>query len=311
MSQFTELTEKWLCAVKSTVKNNTYESYYCNSVRKHINPYFEKFDVNEIKQYDIQQFLNLQSERYCVDTVKKDKSCLFQFFEFLIINGNYKFANPVKNIRIRAKEIKEINENIYTEKELNLIHQYAYKHRFGYEVQILIETGISRSELLGLPWEKVDVVNKTITIMQGATEVRHGQNSTRVEIGTTKNHFRKRTIPISDGLAFILTNIKYKDAKQSDYVVHNCMGNVCVPTNWYRRHYLVFMQDMQDFYKLQGIYIPILTPHRIRHSRASIWVNQGKNIYAIAKILGHSDLDMLRKVYAHSDVEQLRFLLDI
>lgn len=48
-----------------------------------------------------------------------------------------------------------------------------------------------------------------------------------------------------------------------------------------------------------------------RHTRASIWVNSKANIYAVAKVLGHSDISMLHKCYAHSDVEQLRNLLDM
>ena len=71
------------------------------------------------------------------------------------------------------------------------------------------------------------------------------------------------------------------------------------------------MKEMQAYYAEKGIDIPIYTPHQLRHTRASIWVNSGKNIYAVAKVLGHANLDMLQKRYAHSNIEQLRQLLDI
>lgn len=47
------------------------------------------------------------------------------------------------------------------------------------------------------------------------------------------------------------------------------------------------------------------------HTRATIWVNQGLNIFAVANVLGHSDLKMLMERYAHKDVESTRELLGI
>jgi len=71
------------------------------------------------------------------------------------------------------------------------------------------------------------------------------------------------------------------------------------------------MENMHKHFIEQGIDIPILNPHELRHTRASIWVNDGENIFAVADVLGHSDLKMLRKRYAHTDVESTRKLLKI
>ena len=57
--------------------------------------------------------------------------------------------------------------------------------------------------------------------------------------------------------------------------------------------------------------VPPLSPHELRHTRATLLKDQGKDIYSIAKLLGHSDLDMLSKRYAHDNVEALREALDI
>jgi integrase len=71
------------------------------------------------------------------------------------------------------------------------------------------------------------------------------------------------------------------------------------------------MQEMHEAFREQGMDVPILTPHELRHTRASIWVNDGENIFAVADVLGHADLKMLRKRYAHADVESTRKLLGI
>ena len=71
------------------------------------------------------------------------------------------------------------------------------------------------------------------------------------------------------------------------------------------------MRDMHEYYAKQGIDIPELNPHELRHTRATIWVNDGENIFAVAHVLGHADLKMLRKRYAHSDAESTRKLLKL
>ena len=77
------------------------------------------------------------------------------------------------------------------------------------------------------------------------------------------------------------------------------------------RHYEIFMRDMREYYLEQGIDIPVLHPHELRHTRASIWINQGLNLYAIAEIMGWADLDMLRKRYGHGDISELRSLVNL
>lgn len=52
--------------------------------------------------------------------------------------------------------------------------------------------------------------------------------------------------------------------------------------------------------------IPKLTPHELRHTRATLWLAQGVPELMVAKLLGHCDLRMLSKVYDHTNVETLR-----
>jgi hypothetical protein len=52
--------------------------------------------------------------------------------------------------------------------------------------------------------------------------------------------------------------------------------------------------------------IPILNPHELRHTRATLWKDDGVDLYTIAKLLGHVDLDMLSKRYAHNSIAALK-----
>jgi integrase len=73
------------------------------------------------------------------------------------------------------------------------------------------------------------------------------------------------------------------------------------------------MKEMREYYLKQDppVNIPVLNPHELRHTRATLWVNDGKNLLAIAETMGWGDLKMLRQRYAHSDVNVIRNALDL
>ena len=189
-----------------------------------------------------------------------------------------------------------------------LILDYAKTHRYGLAVALLIEYGFSRSELLGITWEDIDFDTLSISINKGvAIVINETTQKHETVVGDVKNAYRKRIVPIVGEVSLELLKQNKKD---SGYVIHKSDENVCSPRTWNRRQYGVFMKDMQEHYKQQDIDIPIFTPHELRHTRASLWVNGGKNIFAVANFLGHADLKMLRERYAHPDVESTRKMLE-
>ena len=83
------------------------------------------------------------------------------------------------------------------------------------------------------------------------------------------------------------------------------------PSKWRWQVYKKFMEAAQAVMKFKGLDIPTLNPHELRHTRATIWVEKGVNLFAIAEEMGWSDLDMLRKVYGHPDILKLKGMLGI
>ena len=51
--------------------------------------------------------------------------------------------------------------------------------------------------------------------------------------------------------------------------------------------------------------IPKLTPHELRHTRATLWLAQGVSPHMVAKLLGHCGTQMLARVYDHTTVDTL------
>jgi integrase len=192
--------------MKTTVKGNTYAASYKNPVENHLIPYFGKKNLTSIRQIDIQIYINTVTKKYALDTVKKHKSCLTQIFDVAIEN-NYCKRNPVCRIKINnAKERAE--KYVYTEEQEKLVFDYAYNHRFGAEVQFMLATGVSRSELLAIKWENVDLIEKAVYIRQGAALVPNEKtNKQEIFIGDTKNEFRLRDIPLETEIFRIIDGL--------------------------------------------------------------------------------------------------------
>lgn len=52
--------------------------------------------------------------------------------------------------------------------------------------------------------------------------------------------------------------------------------------------------------------VPELSPHELRHTRATLWIAQGMDPYMAARLLIVSDLKMLTRIYDHTSTETLR-----
>lgn len=303
---FETWSRKVLSTLKGTIKDSSYNLTYRNSIENHLIPYFGKHHISNIKQIDIQEYFNKKGKTLSFETLKKHKMSLNRIFESAVLN-DICLKNPCQNIKLTS-EIKSEKKSTYTKEQCKLVLEYSKIHRFGLSVHLMLTYGISRSELLGLMWEDIDLDERVMHIRRGVTDIQNA-NTGKMEIfiGETKNDFRKRDIPLFSETVELLKS-QYND---SEYVICNSKKKVCSPRTWSRRHYDIFMRDMHKHYLEQGIDVPELNPHELRHTRASIWVNDGENIFAVADVLGHADLKMLRKRYAHSDIESTRKLLKI
>ena len=309
---FDEFALKCIEQYKSnTVKGNTYDGTYRLPVEGHLIPFFKDTPLNSIKPCDIKRYLDTAAIKYSYETLKKDRAVLKYIFD-TAIEEKLCHTNPVtKNVKIPKTAKRTPQKRSYTEEQYNTVYEFAKGHEFGLDIMLLMETGITRSELLGLHFDNLDTEKGFIKIRQGLTEVKDAETGKRslVEDGL-KNRYRERKIPIIDSaLLERLRNkprmIIVKDDKGGKKevcpinVFHSPEGHPYNPQNWEKRVYNKFMADLQEAHPE----IPLLTPHELRHTRATLWVKQGINLITIARLLGHKDLKMLKEIYEHNDAD--------
>lgn len=280
---------------KSAVRAKTYEETYKASVDRYLIPYFGKAELSDILPSDIAAFFNRMSEKYSDSVLKKCRICLNGIFETAIDDGVIS-RNPAKKVRIpKSKRIYD-ERRALSESEEKSVRNFCQKHRFGFEVMILLELGLRRSELCGLLWNDFDFENLTVQIHQTVTRTK----TDGLQVGLTKTRNSRRSLPLSPEFAHWL-----KPFCSTGYVIGGL--SPIDPHTWAEKHFQVFWRDLQNEYPEIGDF----TPHEMRHTCGTRLYQQTHDIYAVSKFLGHSSVEITSRYYVHSDVDSLRDSLNI
>ena len=129
-------------------------------------------------------------------------------------------------------------------------------------VNFLMSTGMRQHSLVNIKIRDVDFDTHTVTAR------------------VTKNR-KVLIIPLNHDIEMILKEyLKYRKAKDDEYLFCNEFGNQLVKSTIYHQMYW--------YNKNRGVETTGI--HRYRHTFAKKWVMMGGNVVALQKILGHSSL---------------------
>ena len=213
---------------------------------------------------------------------------------YAVDNGLCK-TNPASK-SIRLPKIEKAAKTAWTQVQYDKAYAYAKEFPNGLALMLLMETGISRSELLGLRHEDIDTQNKVLHIRQGLVSYQDRENEQWVLVSDgLKNNYRRRDIPLVE--PELLRRLSERPIEievnrqivKTEFVFHSPEGKPYDPQNWNKR---VFNRFMDALVKTHPE-IPKLSAHELRHTRATLWLERGVSPLMVAKLLGHTDLKKL------------------
>ena len=293
---FEKWANKWLDTYKKgVVKDHTYHFTYKSNIDKYLIPYFGKAHLMDIQQIDIQKYFNTvrsdSGEPLAKSTLDKHKLILKSMFDAAIDN-DLCYKNPVKNIRFQHVSDSAVKK-VWTKEQAETAEKYA-RHCWCLDIVLYLNTGLRRSELLGLKWEDIDFEENTLHVQRAVV-----QTKGKIVVDKPKSATSDRIVPFSADFG------KYLKKFQSDneYVIGN--DGIMSPAT-YSKHFHDFMKKLSA-----ATGVPELTPHELRHTYGTLRREEGVDIYTIQKVMGHADISITASIYVHNDIDVLKKQLNL
>lgn len=294
---------EWLKKQKSKVELSTYSGYEHNV--KKTAEYFNNLGITiqELKTKHIQEFYDYLQATYNIkwNTVKRYHANIHKALEDAIrlelINNN-----PASHIQ--HNKVKQYIANYYNKEELKQLFEIAKGDLIEPIILVTAYYGLRKEETLGLKWDAIDFINKTITIKHTVTNASVDGKRVIVKKDRTKNQSSYRTLHLIPDIEKLLLKEKTKQEdnkkyfggsykNKDNYIFVNEEGDLIKPDRVSRR----FRQLLRDN-NLRHIRF-----HDLRHSCASLLLANNANMKQIQMYLGHSSYNTTANIYSHLETD--------
>ena len=249
----------------------------------------EQFSPNDISKYEVSEFLSDLVINYDDSPVTRNRKLysLRSFYKYLL-KYEYVDSDPTQTIeasktKIRAEPIYlKLDESKQYIKTINN-HDSINKKRNLAIVKIFLYAGLRISELINLNYNDVNFEDKSIKFYGKGNKERY------VPLHRDVIKAIKHYIPERDEI-----EPKTKDAEKALFLSRHGKRISA-------RSIQIFVKK---YAKLSGIKnASKITPHKLRHTFASILYQKTKDLRVVQDLLGHADISTTQ-IYTHTDTEQ-------
>ena len=258
-----------------------------------VKPILEHFgnpDVTQLKEADIEHYVAFRSATVADGTIRREVKALSAAFNHAIKKHHWRVENPCVKAdlpkepkgRVRwltheqAKTLVQVASNPVDQKGSSLSSQYK-SPVLGDFIELALNTGCRKSELLNLKWIHVDLSTRLLHLEQ--TKSGEWQtvpiNEDARQVLVRRMRLRDAVCPESPWVFFHLTSAFNAEVGDRVKSVRKAFSTAC------KRAGIV------DFHI-----------HDLRHTFASWLVMNGVALFEVSKLLRHSSIQMTER-YAH------------
>lgn len=284
-----ELYDMWLGTYQHTVEESTLNRTM-NMFKVHIIPEWGDTLVTDIKPLDLQRYINTLNGKILF---YRKVAGYFRRLLNIAVRMDMLDVDPFSKIELpkprrnnnQTKKFMDVDE---FKTFVNVLDsQYKYINQQAYTLLRLgAFTGMRTEELLALQWKHVDFDKGYISILQALGRGLNGSTYIKVP----KSQTSRRTLKIDNKMLSVMAD--WYDVSNyisdDDYVFNN-HGNtlqVLRPNKW--------LHDVSDKYNVAVG----LSMHKLRHTWATLAIDQGASVKQVQTYLGHADVSMTLNVYS-------------
>ena len=291
---YAKFLQEWLISVENTLRSSTFVQYESH-VRMYIVPTLGKFKMKDLKPEHIQRRYNeMVKEGYGLRTVQVTHAVIHRSLVYavklgLIPRNPDDATNPP---RPKAKEMQHFDEN---QAQLFLLVAKAKQDRHYALYHLAISTGMRQGELIGLKWADLDWQTCTLQVQRQWTRKKGGG----FEFTSPKTKAGKRSIMLGSSDLAVL-----REHKQVQYLAMQKAGE-----RWKDMDMLfastvgtpLCKYNLRKSFKqrLKDAGLPNIRFHDLRHTAASLMLNNGIPVIVVSRRLGHARPSITLDVYGH------------
>lgn len=300
---FSDYIRVWLNNVRRRVDEVTYQGYEILALR-HVIPWFKEKGVKlvDVTVELLQEYVDEKSTKGRMDgtgglspsSIRRHKNIVHQTLAEAVKNGLLP-SNPCQYVEL-PKSVR-YESHYYTAKQLNELFEAIQDEPLCPLLKITAIYGLRRSEVLGLKWDSINFDAGTVTIRHTVSVV-----TKTVEKDKTKNSSSYRSFPLTEEAQHIFQMAKAAEDENRRLFGRQYKENSYV-FKWddgrpYRPDYIT--AKFSDLLKQHGL--PHIRFHELRHSCASLLINEGFGLKDVQDWMGHADIKMTANIYGHLDV---------
>jgi integrase len=281
---FSEVAKDWLEYKRPNLRETTWE--VCEG---HTRNHFIELDalkINRITTATIEKYITArQIQGMNINTLRKVLVTLGQILSYAV-RHKYIDYSPLKDAERPRRQGNDGQGQdvikILLPSQIKAFFDRVGDQKYRMLFMLAIFSGARQGELLGLKWSDVDWKNSQI-------HIKRTYNNGRFFYTKTRNSDRR--VDLGPNVMKELKKWKLGCLKNElDLVFPNKAGYPINYSNMMNRHF---------FPALKAARLPTIRFHDLRHTYASLLIEQGENIKYIQSQLGHSTPTVTMNVYAH------------
>ena len=293
----------WLQEYMGGVKNRTADRYE-SAIRTHIKPALGCVKLSGLTAPMIQNMYNQKHRQRLANpkdglspkSIKNIHGVLHEAMQRAVKLG-YLRANPCDGCELPRIEKHEIQP--LTEAETGAFLKAIAGHKYERLFTVMVFSGMCQGEALGLRWSRVDLSAGTIRIdcQLQKERIRGGGGQYRIVETKTSNI---RTVTLAP---FVVSVLKAQKKAQ-------VANRLLLGPDWKNDMDLVFTHEDGAHLTADTTYgcfkviakrigIDAARLHDLRHTYATLSLQNGDDLKTVSEALGHSDISTTANIYAH------------
>jgi integrase len=291
------LMTRWLPGKKLELARSTWDGYR-RKIERHVLPSLERIPVRRLRPDHLER---LYDEKLNPQNGGRPLAPKTVLEIHLIIRGALNDAVRrgivTRNVAVVAhapklRSIPKVEQQAWTAPELQAFLREAAGHWLFPALWLLSNTGLRRSELLGLQWDDVDLDAGTLSVNRGLVSVGYQLHESR---GKTSNS--RRAVDLDPTTVQVLSAWKAWQAAERGAVGIDPAGWVFADIAGNPIHPHSISQAFERIVARAGV--PKIRLHDVRHTHGTLLIKAGVPVKVVSERLGHGNPVFTIDTYQH------------